>query len=59
MLPRFGCTIDDIIALFQFLQEVGNLVRWVLEVIVHRHDGFVLRRADAREQRIMLSIVAH
>ena len=51
--------INDIESLFQLFEQSRDFFGRMLQIVIHRHDHVVLRRADAAEQRIMLAIVAH
>src|SRR5262245_58871556 len=54
-----GRTINDIIALGQFLEQAGRFFGRILKIIVHGDNDVVARRANAAEQRIVLSVIPH
>jgi len=59
MLLLLGRAVHDIIALVQPGQQRADLLRRVLEVIVHGHQRGVRRQPDAAQQSVMLAVVAH
>jgi hypothetical protein len=50
-------SVDDIHVGTKAFDQLADLLRWVLEVIVQRHDDPVLRCTDPAQQRVVLSVV--
>ncbi len=53
--PRVTPAADQIVALFNFLQEAGNLFGVVLQIPVHGNDHVAAREIESRLQRGRLS----
>ena len=59
-VPFFlGRAIDDVKSLFQLFEQSRDFFGRMLQIVIHRHDHVVFRRANATEQSVMLAIVAH
>ena len=54
----FAPSADDVVALFELVEEVGDLLRIVLQIAIHRQDELALRMIEARGQRRGLSEIA-
>jgi hypothetical protein len=55
----FGNSIHDIVAIVKCYDQLRNLLRRVLEVIIHRNDNVIASSADTEKQRVVLAKVAH
>ena len=55
----FRRSINNVESLFQLFEQSRDFFGWMLQIVIHRHDQVVFRRADAAEQGVMLAIVAH
>ena len=53
-----GSPVDDVDPPTQLPEELADLLRRVLQVVVERDDDAVARRADPAQQRVVLSVVA-
>ena len=54
-----GRAVDDVVALIEHGQQLGDFLGRMLKIIVHGDDDGVLRSADAAQQRVVLAVVAH
>ena len=51
--------VDDVVAAVELGEQLRDLLRRVLEVVVDRDDDRAVRRADPGEERVVLSVVPH
>ena len=59
-VPFFlGRAINNVESLFQLFEQSRDFFGRMLQIVIHRHDHVVFRRADPAEQSVMLAIVAH
>ena len=59
MLLSLGCPVNDIVTFGKLLDEFGNLLWWILQIVVDRHDNLMFGCSDAAQQGVMLAIIAH
>ena len=55
----FGRAINNVESLFQLFEQSRDFFGRMLQIVIHRHDHVVFRRANAAQQSVMLAIVAH
>ena len=59
-VPFFlGRAINNVESLFQLFEQSRDFFGRMLQIVIHRHDHIVFRRANGTEQSVMLAIVAH
>jgi hypothetical protein len=51
--------VDDVVPARQLVEQLRDLLGWVLEVVVDRDDDLSRRGADACQQGVVLAVVAH
>ena len=54
-----GRAVDDVVAFRQLLEELRDLFRRVLQIVVERDDHVMARATDPGEQRVVLAVIAH
>ena len=54
-----GAAVHHVAPDVELRQQPRYLLWRVLQIVVDRHDHVVARRPDARQQRIVLSVIAH
>ena len=59
MRPAPGKPVDHIVPFGQPVEQQADVLRLVLQVIVHRHDHTVACDPNSTEERVMLTKVPH
>ena len=50
--------VDDVVSVREFVQQLWQFFRWMLQVIVHSDDHVALRFADTAEHGIVLAVIS-
>jgi len=54
-----GRPVDDVLVRSEGLQQLRDLLRRMLQVVIDGDDELVAGQADAAKQRVVLAVVAH
>jgi hypothetical protein len=57
LLPLARAAVDDVVAFVELVQELRDLLRRVLQIVVNRYDRLPARSPDPGEQRVVLTVI--